>query len=154
MLCRGGFAQVRCWCCRSCSPSSLFGHPWSPTSRLAPPRAVAAERVMPPRGCFAAWASTAALVVSLDRFLPSRLHLPSRIIALLQLALQVALLGLWWRALSLFSCCLLLCCCVWGANHSLCGSVSLFVFAVLSTSFFLMQRHMKLCSEKKTRSML
>jgi hypothetical protein len=40
--------------------SSLLGRPRSPMSRLAPPRAVAAERVMPPRGCFAAWASAAA----------------------------------------------------------------------------------------------
>jgi hypothetical protein len=31
--------------------------PRPPMSCLAPPRAVAAERVMPPRGCFAAWAS-------------------------------------------------------------------------------------------------
>jgi hypothetical protein len=36
-----------------------------------------------------------------------------------------------------------------GANHSLCGSVFCFVFAVLSTSFFLMQRHVKSCSRKK-----
>jgi hypothetical protein len=40
----------------------------------------------------------------------------------------------------------LLCCCfVWGVNHSLCGSVSRFVFTVLSASFFLMQRHVKSC---------
>jgi hypothetical protein len=43
---------------------------------------------------------------------------------------------------------LLLCCCVWGANHSLSGSVSRFVFVVLSVSFSL-QRHVKLCSRKK-----
>jgi hypothetical protein len=73
-------------------------------------------------------------------------------VALLQRGLQVALLDLWWRAVSLFSCCLLFCCPVvvfWGANHFLCGSVSRFVFAVLSASFFLMQRHMKSCSRKK-----
>jgi hypothetical protein len=106
----------------------LLGRPRPPTSCLAPPRAVAAERVTPPcgsfaawvslwssrmlvlptlfavvvawpslvtdvalgstlgsccracdapRGCFAAWASAAALVVSLGRLLPPRLHLLS-----------------------------------------------------------------------------
>jgi hypothetical protein len=40
---------------------------------LAPPRAIAAERVMPPRGCFGAWASVAFSVASS----PPRLHLLS-----------------------------------------------------------------------------
>jgi hypothetical protein len=42
--------------------SSLLDRPRSPTSRLAPPRAVTAECVMPSRGCFAVWASAAASV--------------------------------------------------------------------------------------------
>jgi hypothetical protein len=104
MLCRVGFSLVlsdvgvaEAVRCRRC------------LAVLGPPRAVAAKRVMSPHECFATWALAAALVVSLGGFLLPRLHLPSRSFALLQLALQVVLLGSRWRTLSLFSWCLLLC---------------------------------------------
>jgi hypothetical protein len=56
--------------------SSLLDRPRSPTSRLAPPRAVTAECVMPSRGCFAVWASAAASVAFLVSSSP-RPHLLS-----------------------------------------------------------------------------
>jgi hypothetical protein len=143
------FGPLGCWCCRSCPPSSLLGRPWPPTSRLAPPWAIAADRVMPPRRCFAARALAAAwssLSVDYRRGYISRVGS----FVLLQPALQLRCLGGGGRPYLSF---LAVFCWVvvefWGANHFLCGSVSRFIFAVLSAPFFLMKRHVKSCSRKK-----